>query len=89
MNITILKSRNLGRFKVGQRFFDGLDTGEGVNIFAGMIVLDVRRSWSEDSIEYLAIHPDFRIVPHGEILPMYEGTFTAGTALPVWHEVAQ
>lgn len=82
-----MKSRNIGRFKVAQVFFQGLRTGDGVNLFSGMIVLDVRHNWESDTVEYVAIHPDFRPVPECEMVPVYEGTFSDDSPFPKWHEI--
>lgn len=81
--------RQLGRFKVSGLFFRGLTPRMGVNLFRGMVVLDVQRAFYSDEREYLAMHAQFRPVPLGEVIPLYEATFDAHSATPIWTEVKQ
>lgn len=80
-----------GTFKVASRFFrDMVDIDgklNGVNLFAGMIVLDVDIDWHSDSRIYKAAHPQFREVLPGETLPEYTAVFHAGQTEPEWREV--
>lgn len=84
--------RQIGRFKVHQRFFDRLAPGEGTNLFDGMVVIDIKRDYLTGDAEYIAVHPQFREIAHGEIVPEYIGYFTheqGSTSLPNWVEVKQ
>ena len=76
-----------GSFEVHEKFFDGLETLQGVNLFNNMIVLDVRRDVLRQRLEYYAIHPGFRGISVGEIVPKYEAIFTVGEIYPKWVEV--
>lgn len=76
-----------GFFEVADKFFDGLETLQGINLFHNMIVLDVRRDFLRPCREYYVIHPDFRGISIGEIVPKYQGIFTDGEIYPKWVEV--
>lgn len=78
-----------GYFEVKDRFFDGLCVGDGVNLFSGMVILDMRRDFMQGHREYCAIHADFRPVQPGEITPKYQAVFGAGSTVPKWVEVAR
>lgn len=82
-----MRTRQFGRFYVDQRFFEGMRVNEGVNLFAGMIVLDVREDFQADRREYRGVHEQFRVVKPGEMIPLYEATFKAGAIVPTWREV--
>lgn len=82
-----MRTRRIGRFRVDRRFFIELHEGEGANLFAGMVVLDVQRDWSNDQAQYVAIHPDFREVEDGGQFPEYRPVFESGTTVPRWEEV--
>ena len=85
-----MRCRNLGRFKVSEAFFDSIRVaGEGANLFDQMVVLQADRFtlYQHGHIEYYAIHPDFRAISEGELVPEYEPTFLRGRATPDWVEV--
>ena len=77
-------SRQLGRFTASSEFVRGLERGEGLNVFAGGAVLDVRHDYSMNQVEYVMYHPSFAPVPAGEILPEYTAAFTLGVVAPTW-----
>lgn len=83
-----MKARNIGRFVVGARFFDGLARGEGANLFHGLIVLDLQRNWVSGTGEYTALHEQFRDIAEGEMAPQYMATFRDGESTPTWVEMA-
>ena len=76
--------RRLGRFTASNEFVYGLARGEGLNVFAGGAVVDVRHDYSMDQVEYVMYHPSFDLVPAGEILPEYTAVFTPGVVAPAW-----
>ncbi len=76
-----------GRFFVNGGFFQGLNHGEGVNLFHGMIILDVRHDFCNDRAEYIAIHEDFKPVVEGRIIPEYIGVFNSKSIYPKWELV--
>jgi hypothetical protein len=76
--------RRLGRFTASNEFVYGLARGEGLNVFAGGAVIDVRHDYSMDQVEYVMYHPSFDPVPAGEILPEYTAVFTLGVVVPTW-----
>ncbi len=76
--------RRLGRFTVSGYFVEGLTKGEGLNVFAGGAVVDMRRDYPADRVEYAMYHPSFDPVPAGEILPEYTAVFAPGVAAPTW-----
>lgn len=80
------KSR-LGRFKVSGEFMDGLRDGEGANLLAGTCVLDVRHDFIARTSEFVAWNPAFRPVAQGEVIPLYDATFTSTSSTPTWKEV--
>lgn len=80
-------SNKYGRFTVAHRFYDRLGPDEGVNLFHRMVVLDVKHSFMSHTAEYMAIHPDFRPVSEGEVIPEYVGQFTSDSPYPIWVEV--
>ena len=80
-------SRKIGRFKVAGLFFRNLAADEGANLFHGMVILDVRHCWG-DEVEYFAMHPDFRLIATGEIVPEYRAIFDSISAVPQWEEVS-
>lgn len=79
-----MKNRRLGKFTVSGLFLRGARTGEGVNLFRNMIVLDVQHSFMADHAEYLAWHPAFEPVAEGQMVPEYEAHFDAKSATPIW-----
>ena len=81
------RPRNLGIFYVHMDFFNDLAPGEGVNLFHDMVVLRAVEKYEQNSIEYIAAHPQFRQVDMGEMLPEYEARFDSTSALPTWVEV--
>ena len=85
MNIGPCNKR--GIFEVNDQFFNGLCVGDGVNLFSGMVILDMRRDYLQGYREYCAIHADFRPVQIGEITPKYQGVFSTGSTIPKWVEV--
>ena len=78
--------RQIGRFVVRGKFFKRLEPGDGMNLFSEMLVLDVRRDWVSDSVEYFGMHPQFREIAEGEIVPEYVAHFGPDSALPQWRE---
>jgi hypothetical protein len=82
--------RQIGRFVVHGNFFDRLYPDEGTNLFESMVVLDVKHDWHNNEREYLAVHPAFREVAVGELVPRYHAIFRhehGATSLPEWQEV--
>jgi hypothetical protein len=76
--------RRIGRFTVPGCFVDGLCKGEGLNVFAGGAVVNVRHDWPTDRVEYLMYHPSFDEVRHGERFPEYMAIFRTGESEPTW-----
>lgn len=76
-----------GWFSVDFRFFDRLDVDEGVNLFHRMVVIDVQHKYFDNRVVYHAIHPGFRAVTPGEIIPEYRGVFSPNSIYPTWVEV--
>ena len=84
-----LKTRRIGRFKVDHHFYDTLDVEEGVNLFDRMVVLDVVHDHVSGVANYTAIHPSYRELPYGEIIPMYVPKFHLGCIAPEWIETKE
>lgn len=78
--------RQIGRFVVRGKFFQRLEPGEGMNLFSEMLVLDVRRDWVSDTVEYFGVHPQFREISEREITPEYVAHFGPDSAFPIWRE---
>lgn len=83
-----MRDRRLGRFKVSGIFMMDAQNGAGANLFRDMVVLETRREWTQDIIEYFAWHPTFDKVPEGGILPLYEATFNSISATPIWSKAS-
>jgi hypothetical protein len=82
-----MNGRRLGKFIVSEKLLrDAVNTGDGANVFAGMIPLDITRDFIRGSAEYVCWHPDFRDLPHGEILPTYKAIFDTRSPFPKWIE---
>jgi hypothetical protein len=81
-----MRNRQLGRFVLHERFFRDLSDFAGVSMFRDMIVLDVRRNFLCATVEYSALHPQFREVREGDVIPEYEAVFEFGKATPTWRE---
>lgn len=82
-----MRTRNVGRFRVDKLFFDGLKPCEGINLFHDMVVLRAEEDMCSFATIYVAIHPQFRPIAPGELVPEYEAIFTKDTAYPTWKEI--
>jgi hypothetical protein len=80
----VSEGRRIGRFTVPGCFVDGLCKGEGLNVFAGGAVVNVRHDWPTDRVEYVMYHPSFDPVKLGEMLPEYTALFRKGESAPTW-----
>lgn len=80
-------NRRIGRFRVSPVFFVHLGPDEGVNLFHRMVVLRTQEHFLSHDREYLAIHPDFRVVAEGEQFPEYRAVFDTTSPYPTWVEV--
>ena len=85
--ISVMRTRQFGRFYVDGMFFNRMLLGEGLNLFTGMLVLDVRDDFQSDRREYRGVHAQFRPIEQGEMIPLYEAVFKVGEIAPTWYEV--
>ena len=82
-----MKDRRIGCFMVADKLLHAaIDTGNGANLFAGCVPLDIRRDWVQGRTEFFVWHPDFRIIDDGEITPTYRAVFHDGQTSPTWEE---
>ena len=80
-----MNDRRIGRFTVADQLLRAaIDTGDGANLFDGVVPLDVRRDWFRSSTEYIAWHRDFRPIGEGECVPEYRAVFRDGQTTPTW-----
>lgn len=81
-------SRRLGRFEVSQFFYrDAMKSPDhGANLFHGMFVVAAEAKPWKDTIEYVAVHPDFEPVEFGEEVPAYQAVFPDGEIYPKWRK---
>lgn len=82
-----MNNKHIGRFKVSRQFLESIANFEGASLFTGMIVLRATESFMTDTVEYIAVHPDFREKENGEIIPEYVAHFSSDSHLPKWAEV--
>lgn len=81
------RDRRLGRWFVsGQEMAQY--PGRLEEIQRGVVILDIRRDWSHDRVEYIGRSDQFEIVPEGEEVPLYRPHVLAGevrweTAAPI------
>jgi hypothetical protein len=81
---TMTASRRLGTFSVAGQFLRQATEDEGANLFHRMIVIRAEPEWQSDRTRYLAIHPDFAMLPEGMMAPEYSAVFNAGEIYPKW-----
>ena len=84
-----IASKNIGRFYIDHAFFYGLGTGEGMNMFNRMVVLEATSSFTRCQTEYTAIHPHFEPIHPGQEIPLYKATWQDGSAYPKWERCTQ
>lgn len=63
---------------------DAADSGNGANLFIGMVPIDVQRDFLRDTTTYIAWHRDFAEIPNGQVIPEYEAVFDEGSVIPRW-----
>jgi hypothetical protein len=76
--------RNIGKFKVSCTFIEEAERGDGANLFKDMIVIDIRRDFTTNNLEYLAYHPDFKPIAEGSLIPEYTALFSFDSTYPKW-----
>jgi len=72
------KSRRLGKFEISKRMLDlaiGNENSELLGVlmlvFSNFIILDANYKYENDTIEYLAYCPKFKLVRPGGAVPSY------------------
>jgi hypothetical protein len=81
-----MSSRRIGRFIVPTSLVEGFCRGEGLNVFAGGAVVDVRHDWMRGQVEYFMYHPTFTPVKLGDLIPLYVAEIGPYSSSPTWRK---
>jgi len=77
--------RRIGKVRISNRFrSDAANTGHGVNLFIGAVVLAIDEDWTSGSAIYTMWHSQFEPIGQGEIAPEYVAEFAPGEIAPTW-----
>lgn len=83
-----MNQRRIGRFTVADKLLlEAINTGQGANLFARAVPLDIRRDFISARTEYVCWHPAFDEIHPAEIAPEYVAEFTHVSNIPTWKRV--
>lgn len=87
-----MNERRIGRFTVPDHMLrQSINDGSAAHLFAGAVPLDVQRDWMQQTTTYICWHPEFRVIPEGEMAPTYIAVFRkddTGGITHAWRETA-
>jgi hypothetical protein len=73
-----IEDRRVGRFRIANALLRDWPIAVLVKALEGVVVVETRASWADDSTEFIARGEMFAAVRHGEVVPEYELQIATG-----------